>query len=203
MLQRIERKDAAKHRELILQTANQLFNTQGVDSVSMHQIAKAAGIGQGTLYRRYSCKAELCIELLMDSFKRFSDENDLYLTEAAERPVRERFEIFLSAWIDYIAGKIHWLNAIKPSVLCPDDHDKIYRSQPFIYVTGVIKRLLDEAISTDDTMVSVNTNFAAFNIAASLSPESFLFLHDSEHLSPEQIKGHYTSFYLDLLFRKP
>lgn len=201
MLQRIERKDAAKHRELILQTANQLFNTHGVDSVSMHQIAKTAGIGQGTLYRRYSCKAELCIELLMDSFVQFADENDRYLTAAAEQPVRERFETFLSTWIDFITGKVHWLNAIKPSTLCPDDHDKIYRSPPFLYVTGVIKRLLDEAISTG-TIVSVNTKFAAFSIVSSISPESFLFLHNSEHLTTEQIKGHFTSFYLDLLFRK-
>lgn len=201
MLERIERKDAAKHRELILQTANQLFHTQGVDKVSMHQIAKTAGIGQGTLYRRYSCKAELCIELLMDSFVQFANENDHYLTEAAERPVRERFETFLSTWIDYIAGKVHWLNAMKPSSLCPADHDKIYRSEPFMYVTGVIIRLLDEAISTD-AMVSVNTKFAAYNIASSISPESFLFLHESEHLTTEQIKGHFISFYLDLLFRK-
>ncbi|MFC5653531.1 TetR/AcrR family transcriptional regulator [Paenibacillus solisilvae] len=202
MLQRTERKDAAKHRELILQTAAQLFNKQGVDSVSMHQIAKTAGIGQGTLYRRYSCKAELCIELLMDSFEKFVKANDQYLSAAAERPVHERFKTFLSKWIDYIADKVQWLNAIKPSSLCSDDHLRIYRSPPFTYVTGVIKQLLDEGIQTE-TIVPVNTSFAAFNVASSLSPESFLFLYSDQKLTPEQIKEHFINFYWKLLFRNP
>ncbi|BBH18723.1 hypothetical protein Back11_00680 [Paenibacillus baekrokdamisoli] len=202
MLQRTERKDAAKHRELILKTATQLFDTQGVDSVSMHQIAKTAGIGQGTLYRRYACKADLCIELLMDSFQQFIDDNNQYLSDAALIPVRERLDTFLTKWIDYIAGNIQWLNAIRPSSICSEDHIKIYRSPAFTYVTDTIKGLLDEAVSQKNTL-PLNTAFAAFNIASSLCPEAFLFLHNDKSLSPEQIKEHFSNFYVNLLFRQP
>ena len=168
MLERIERKDAAKHRELILQTANQLFHTQGVDKVQHARDREDCRNRTRNALSPIFLQGRACIELLMDSFVQFANGNDHYLTEAAERPVRERFETFLSTWIDYIAGKVHWLNAMKPSSLCPADHDKIYRSEPFMYVTGVIIRLLDEAISTD-AMVSVNTKFAAYNIASSIS----------------------------------
>lgn len=200
MLQRTERKDAAKHRELILETATHLFDTKGVDSVSMHQIAKTAGIGQGTLYRRYSSKADLCMELLMDSFQRFTNDINQYLYNAAQRPVRERLGHFLAKWIDYIASNFQWLNAIKSNAICSEDRIKIYHSPAFTYVTAILIGLLEEAI-TQKQMPPINTDFAAFNVASSLSPEAFLFLHNDRNMSLEQIKEHFSSFYLELLFR--
>lgn len=68
---RAERRDAAEHRRKVLAVARGLFAACGVDAVSMHQIALAAGIGQSTLYRRYAHKGELCMDLLAESLARF------------------------------------------------------------------------------------------------------------------------------------
>jgi len=54
---RAERRDAAENRQRILATAIRLFEQFGVEQVSMNQIATEAGIGPGTLYRRYRNKA--------------------------------------------------------------------------------------------------------------------------------------------------
>lgn len=48
---RSERRDATKNRQLILNTAQRLFEQYGVEAVSMNQIAIEAQIGPGTLYR--------------------------------------------------------------------------------------------------------------------------------------------------------
>ncbi|MGH2586879.1 MAG: TetR/AcrR family transcriptional regulator [Dehalococcoidia bacterium] len=64
---RTERRDAAENRQRILATARALFDRHGVDAVTMHDIARAAGVGQGTLYRRYAHKGRLCQALLEDS----------------------------------------------------------------------------------------------------------------------------------------
>jgi len=69
-----ERRDAADRRRHILAVARELFAERGVGRVSMHEVAQAAGVGQGTLYRRFEHKGALCSELLYESIRRFSEE---------------------------------------------------------------------------------------------------------------------------------
>jgi AcrR family transcriptional regulator len=52
------RKDAAQHRQQLLDAAVQVFNEQGLDA-SVTEIARVAGVGIGTLYRRFPTKEAL------------------------------------------------------------------------------------------------------------------------------------------------
>ena len=52
------RKDAARHREQLLAAAVRVFDEQGLDA-SVTEIARAAGVGIGTLYRRFPTKEAL------------------------------------------------------------------------------------------------------------------------------------------------
>jgi AcrR family transcriptional regulator len=110
---RKERKDAVEHRALILKTAQCLFIEHGLDEVSMHQIAKCAGIGQGTLYRRYANKVDLCLDLFQDSCQRFTEKLAADLKQADSRPVVEKIGIVLDSWMDFIEEKSQWLGAIQ------------------------------------------------------------------------------------------
>src|SRR6266540_1688079 len=60
----VERADAARNRAKILQAAERLFAKRGVENVSMDDIAKAAGVGKGTLFRRFDDRATLVRTLL-------------------------------------------------------------------------------------------------------------------------------------------
>ncbi len=59
-----ERADAARNRRRLLDTAERLFAERGIAAVSKDEVAAAAGVGKGTLYRRFTDKGGLAIALL-------------------------------------------------------------------------------------------------------------------------------------------
>lgn len=71
---RRERRDAVESRRKVLGAARRLFEERGVDAVSMHEIGRAAGVGQGTLYRRFEHKGALCSALLQEEIEGFEEE---------------------------------------------------------------------------------------------------------------------------------
>ncbi|WP_420810502.1 TetR/AcrR family transcriptional regulator [Jiangella aurantiaca] len=104
-----ERADAARNRVAVLDAATRLFAERGVDGVTMDAVAAAAGVGKGTVFRRFGDKAGLAVALL--------DERERELQQAilfgpaplgpgqpgdAARPARgDRLVAFVDAYLDY------------------------------------------------------------------------------------------------------
>ncbi|WP_216208012.1 TetR/AcrR family transcriptional regulator [Amycolatopsis aidingensis] len=59
-----ERADAARNRARVLAAAERLFAERGAANVTMDEIAREAGVGRGTLYRRYPDRAAIAVALL-------------------------------------------------------------------------------------------------------------------------------------------
>jgi AcrR family transcriptional regulator len=59
-----ERGDAARNRVLLLDAARRLIAERGADAVTMDDIAGAAGVGKGTVFRRFGSRAGLMMVLL-------------------------------------------------------------------------------------------------------------------------------------------
>lgn len=64
-----ERGDAARNRVLLLDAARRLIAERGADAVTTDDIAAAAGVGKGTLFRRFGSRAGLMIVLLDEDEK--------------------------------------------------------------------------------------------------------------------------------------
>jgi AcrR family transcriptional regulator len=64
-----ERGDAARNRTLLLDAARRLIAERGADAVTTDDIAAAAGVGKGTLFRRFGSRAGLMIVLLDEDEK--------------------------------------------------------------------------------------------------------------------------------------
>jgi AcrR family transcriptional regulator len=64
-----ERGDAARNRTLLLEAARRLITERGADAVTTDEIAAAAGVGKGTLFRRFGSRAGLMIVLLDEDEK--------------------------------------------------------------------------------------------------------------------------------------
>ena len=90
----VERRDVARNRERVMEAARGLFEERGVVSVTMEQIARAAGVGKGTLYRRFAHKGLLCHALLDEPTRRFQAETLEGLGETGVGPA-EKLGLFL------------------------------------------------------------------------------------------------------------
>ncbi len=62
-----ERRDAARNRDALMCAAQQLIDQCGVDSVTMDAVAEKAGVGKGTVFRRFGSRAGLMARLLDES----------------------------------------------------------------------------------------------------------------------------------------
>jgi AcrR family transcriptional regulator len=98
-----ERADAARNRAKALAAAERLFAARGVAAVSMDDIAASAGVGKGTLYRRFGDKSGLAAALL--------DERESRLQEAMlvgppplgpGAPPADRLAAFAAAYLGFV-----------------------------------------------------------------------------------------------------
>jgi AcrR family transcriptional regulator len=90
----VERADAARNRRRVVEAARMLFEERGVTAVNMEDVARAAGVGKGTLYRRFPNKGLLCQELLDEPTRRFQEEVLGLLARREKNPL-EKLEDFL------------------------------------------------------------------------------------------------------------
>jgi AcrR family transcriptional regulator len=92
------RRDAAKNRDRLLAAAAEAFDTHGLDA-SVAEIARAAGVGMGTLYRRFPTKDALIDALVVGVL----DATVRMAAEAADSPDGRGLEVFLEASSHYQA----------------------------------------------------------------------------------------------------
>lgn len=102
------RADALRNRALLLETAQRLFDAQGVDAVSMTAIAEAAGVGKGTLYRHFENKTDLC-HALLDQDMRDLQERALRRLRGSTDP-RADLEWFVEQIARFVLNNVHLLH---------------------------------------------------------------------------------------------
>jgi AcrR family transcriptional regulator len=62
-----ERRDAARNRERLLAAARELIADCGAEGLTMDRLAEHAGVGKGTVFRRFGSRAGLMLTLLSES----------------------------------------------------------------------------------------------------------------------------------------
>jgi len=66
-----ERADAARNRRHLLATARQILSAQGAAKLTMDGLAERAGLGKGTVFRRFGTRAGIFAALLDDDERAF------------------------------------------------------------------------------------------------------------------------------------
>jgi AcrR family transcriptional regulator len=68
-----ERADAARNRRLLLATAREMLAEQGADKLTMDGLAERAGVGKGTVFRRFGTRAGIFAALIDDDEREFQE----------------------------------------------------------------------------------------------------------------------------------
>ena len=68
-----ERADAARNRVHLLATARQMLAERGADKLTMDGLAERAGLGKGTVFRRFGTRAGIFAALLDDDERDFQE----------------------------------------------------------------------------------------------------------------------------------
>jgi AcrR family transcriptional regulator len=71
---RAERADAARNRRLLLATAREIIVRQGAGKLTMDGLAQRAGLGKGTVFRRFGTRAGIFQALLDDDERDFQEQ---------------------------------------------------------------------------------------------------------------------------------
>jgi AcrR family transcriptional regulator len=69
-----ERADAARNRRHLLAAAREMLAEQGADKLTMDALAERAGLGKGTVFRRFGSRAGIFQALLDDDEREFQQQ---------------------------------------------------------------------------------------------------------------------------------
>lgn len=105
-----ERADAARNRERVLSAARRLFAERGASAVTMDELAVAAGVGKGTLYRRFADKSAVAYALL-DAAERALQDRLLHGSPplGPGAAAVDRLVAFTAAYVDFATDTLDLL----------------------------------------------------------------------------------------------
>ena len=101
-----ERVDAARNRQKIVDVAARMIAERGADHLSLDEVARVAGVGVGSVYRRFGDRSGLIYALIDERERRFQAAffgGPPPLGPGA--PAAERITAFLCALVDRIVAQ--------------------------------------------------------------------------------------------------
>lgn len=108
------RADAARNRELLLGAAVRAFAAEG-SGATLDGIAKAAGVGIGTLYRHFPTRDALVEAVYRNELDRLCAAAPEL---AVDRPAAEALRTWMDRFVDYVITKRHLADALHALVGC-------------------------------------------------------------------------------------
>ena len=194
-----ERSDSTRHRSLILQTAESLFAEHGVEAVTMHQIAKTVGIGQGTLYRKYANKNELMLDLLFDQSALFLDSlNDEVFKDEPTWTPHHRMECLIGSILRFWETHAAYITIMLTMPLQKRIPLK-YKSHFYQGIRKIILRYLYEYRNNEQLGAPTrDLEFITDTIMASLAPDLYLHWRQVRGYTHQQVFERLTELYSNI-----
>jgi AcrR family transcriptional regulator len=172
-----ERADAARNRRLVLEAAARLFE-QDPECVTMEAVAAEAGVGKGTVFRRFGDRAGLVRALISGTEGELQEQmirGEPPLGPGA--PARERLTAFGAAYLRFLERHGRMLASAQGGEWLTTDVYALYRTH--------LSLLLAEA------GCGASAPYLADVLMAPLAAHSFLYQREVRRLSLEELIAAY------------
>lgn len=117
------RADAERNRRAIVSAAAAVFAEEGT-GVTLERIAVAAGVGVGTIYRRFASVQELAAVVLEEQMRAYADRTEQAAADASARPW-EAFRDYVMFLLEQQAADL----AFSDVVLAPRGASDIFQTE--------------------------------------------------------------------------
>lgn len=192
-----------EYKKRILEVVRQLLRGGKFEEATMSQIAKQAGIGQGSLYRRYAHKGEICSELLNQSAERLLAELEDQAKaagaeaegaspgtvkgqpEPASGAIMAQLETAIRKIIDYVDENVELLGVINQGFSGKNQLTQFEHSF-FQRLIKLLVVLLSRAAEQGE-IDRLNPAFTANALMAVLSPDVYLYQRKHHQATKEEI----------------
>src|SRR5688572_308811 len=177
-----ERADAARNRVKILEAARRLVDKHGIEHVSMDKLAEEAGVGKGTIFRRFGDRGSLARALLDDRERRFQDDfirGEPPLGPGA--PPVERLRAFGHEMMGILEGHGDLILAAEHGAYAR------FKAPPYHVYRVHVMSLLEELDPRLDAA------YHADSLLAVLAADQYLFLRRERGMSVEQVRAGWDS----------
>jgi len=185
--QETERSDAARNRRVILRTARTLFEERGVTNVTMEEIARASGVGKGTLYRRFPHKGFLC-QALLDEPTRHLQEQTLEVLQEPGTSALEKLDAFLDRLVAFTAENLDLLYGGNEP-LCGADRLERFSHPAYDWRRSTVLGLLRASVCEGKVDAGLDIEYLAQALLAPLDVDFYFFQHRVQGLPVERISS--------------
>ncbi|MEV6604680.1 helix-turn-helix domain-containing protein [Kutzneria sp. NPDC051319] len=180
------RADAKRNRDQILAAARELLVNQGV-GVPMEEIARHAGVGVGTLYRRFPDRVALLRALSVHTVE--------HMTELARTALRTEPDAW-SALSRFVRESVALRLGALRSIVDPQLHSALHQSDEVRSARRDLLRIVEQMIITAQADGSMRTDVGVVDVAMLVS------LHlkrpfDVPGTMPEELDARLTQLMLD------
>ncbi|WP_331748629.1 TetR/AcrR family transcriptional regulator [Streptomyces chartreusis] len=140
---RSKRADALRNQQTLLAAAAEVFVTYGVDA-PIRQIAAAAGVGMGTIYRHFPTRADLVTAVYHHQIEECAEAGPRLLA-SAESPIDA-----LRQWIDLFVDFLVTKHGLADALQSDSDRFAALHTHFVDRLLPVSAQLLDAATDADD-----------------------------------------------------
>jgi|HubBroStandDraft_6_1064221.scaffolds.fasta_scaffold450896_2 AcrR family transcriptional regulator len=158
-----ERADAAANRVRIIEAARRVLAERGAEGTSIDAVASEAGVGKGTVFRRFGDRSGLFQALSDEHLRSFQDA---FLAGPPPlgpgAPPRERLAAFLDGLLDLYDGHLELTLALEQDRWRAPIEGYLTLSTQLEFLLGQISPQLDAPITAQLLLNALNVNLISY-----------------------------------------